>query len=55
MISHEDLLERYPWLSGQIINRWRRKGLIRSFRGKGVLLYSKTDLDDALNSEMRID
>lgn len=55
MISHNSVQECYPWLSAQIINRWRRKRLIRYFRGKGCVLYSKTELDRALESEMRID
>jgi len=55
MITHDQALERYPWLSAQIINRWRRRRLIRYFRGKGCVLYSKAELDRALESEMRID
>lgn len=55
LIAHDVLLERYPWLSAQILNRWRRKGLIRSFRGKGAVLYSRQELDRALDSEMRLE
>lgn len=55
MIAHEKLLERYPWLSAQILNRWRRKRLVRTFRGKGCVLYSMQELNRALESEMRLD
>lgn len=56
MIAHDDVLERYPWLSAQILNRWRRKRLIRSFRGSnGTIVYSVPELELALCSEMRLE
>lgn len=55
-ITHHDLLERYPWLSAQILNGWRRRGLIRTFRGtKGMIVYSRAELDQALNVDLRLD
>lgn len=54
MITHNDLLERYPWLSAQIINGWIRRGLIRTFRGnRGMTVYSRMELDHALNEDLR--
>ncbi|MEY9531183.1 putative site-specific integrase-resolvase [Sinorhizobium fredii] len=35
MIEHDALLEKYEWLSAQIVNRWKRTGAIRYFRGRG--------------------
>lgn len=55
MIAHDKLLERYPWLSAQILNRWRRRRLVRTFRGKGCIMYSMRELDRALESEMHLD
>jgi hypothetical protein len=53
MIPHDGVLELYPWMSGHILNRWRRTGLIRSFTGKeGKIVYPKADLSRALNKEM---
>lgn len=54
MIAHDKLLERYPWLSAQILNRWRRRRLVRTFRGKGCVMYSMRELDQALETEMRL-
>jgi hypothetical protein len=56
MITHNELLERYPWLSAQILNGWRRRGLVRTFRGtKGMIVYSRAELDEALNADLRLD
>jgi len=56
MITHNDLLERYPWLSAQILNGWRRRGLIRTFRGtKAMIVYSRAELDHALNVDLRLE
>jgi hypothetical protein len=32
MITHDQPLERYTWLSAQIIGRWRRKRGLRYFK-----------------------
>lgn len=55
MISHEDVQLNYPWLGSHILNRWRRQGKIRYFRGKRSLLYSRKELDLAIESDMRVD
>ena len=53
MIQHDQALEIFPFLSAQILNRWRRDGRIRFFRGKeGKISYPRSDLDDALNKEL---
>ncbi|MFC3076365.1 hypothetical protein [Shinella pollutisoli] len=53
MILHDEVLERYPWLSGHILQRWRRERKIRSFTGKeGKLVYPKSGLCWALTAEM---
>ena len=53
MLPHDHALEAYPWLSAQILNRWRRTGAIRAFKGKdGKPVYPKTDIATALNEEM---
>ncbi|MFQ6183601.1 hypothetical protein ACLMJV_16860 [Sinorhizobium meliloti] len=53
MLLHEQALEQYPWLSAQILNRWRRDGVIRCFKGKeGRAAYPKSDLSKALAREM---
>lgn len=53
MIQHEQALEQYPWLSAQILNRWRRDGLVRCFKGKeGRVVYPKSDLARALEKEL---
>lgn len=52
MIQHEQALEQYPWLSAQILNRWRRDGVIRCFRGKeGRQVYPKADIARAIAME----
>ncbi|MBB3410657.1 hypothetical protein FHT87_004589 [Rhizobium sp. BK316] len=56
MTPHDVVLERYPWLTAQILNRWRRERRIRSFRGReGVVVYSRSELDVALEAEFRFD
>lgn len=56
IISHDVVLERYPWLSAQILNRWRREQRIRSFRGRdGITVYSRSELESALDAGLRFD
>lgn len=56
MIPHDVVLERYPWLSAQILNRWRREQQIRSLRGRdGATVYSRSELERALDAELRFD
>lgn len=53
LITHDDLLARYPWLSGQIIGRWRRKRGLRYFRGgKEMIVYPMSDIVRCLNEDM---
>lgn len=53
MIEHDVLLERYDWLSAQIVNRWKRSGAIRYFRGRGgKLVYPIDDIRSAIEAEM---
>jgi len=56
MIAHNDLIERYPWLTAQILNKWRREKRIRTFRGKeGVVVYPMSDLVRVVNEDLRFD
>ena len=56
MIQHDDALAQDPWLSAQILNRWRKQSIIRCFRGKeGRAVYPKSDLSRALLKEMTCD
>lgn len=53
MITHNELLERYPWLTPQIVNRWRRQGAIRVFKGKeGMSVYPMGDLVKAVSDDL---
>ncbi|WP_063824026.1 hypothetical protein [Rhizobium leguminosarum] len=53
LILHDHVLDAYPWLSAQILNRWRRKRAIRAFTGKeGKIVYPKADLAIAITQEM---
>lgn len=53
MITHDDLLERYPWLSAQNVNKWRRAGIIRVFKGKrGMPVYPMGDIERALTDSL---
>jgi len=53
MITHAELLERYPWLTSQAINRWRRERGLRYFKGgKGAIVYARSDIERALTDEM---
>lgn len=53
MILHDVALEEYPWLSAQILNRWRRQQVIRAFKGKdGKVAYPMSDLEMALTKEL---
>lgn len=53
MIAHDQALETFPFLSAQILNRWRRDGKVRFFKGKeGKIIYPREDLNDALNKEL---
>jgi len=53
MIEHDVLLERYEWLSAQIVNKWKRSGAIRYFRGRGgKLVYPINDIRLAVEAEM---
>ncbi|PDT39973.1 MULTISPECIES: hypothetical protein [Sinorhizobium] len=53
MIEHAVLLERYEWLSAQILNKWKRAGVIRCFRGRGGKLASPiNDIRLALEAEL---
>lgn len=53
MILHETALEQFPWLSAQILNRWRRQQVIRAFKGKdGKVAYPMSDLEMALTKEL---
>ncbi|NTZ90488.1 hypothetical protein [Agrobacterium tumefaciens] len=54
MITHDELIERWPWLTAQTVNKWRRAGAIRSFRGKkGILVYPMGDIERALTDSLR--
>lgn len=60
MITHNDLLERHPWLTAQNLNKWRRSGSIRFFTGKrGMFVYPMGDIEraltDTLNASIEID
>lgn len=56
MILHETALEQFPWLSAQILNRWRRQQIIRAFKGKdGKVAYPMSDLERALTKELGCD
>ena len=53
LILHDKVLDDYPFLSAQILNRWLRDGRIRCFKGKeGKTVYPKSDLSSALVREM---
>ncbi|WP_234711299.1 hypothetical protein [Sinorhizobium medicae] len=53
MVEHDVLLQRYDWLSAQILNRWKRSGAIRYFRGRGgKLVYPINDIRLAVETEM---
>ncbi|WP_193444956.1 hypothetical protein [Rhizobium indigoferae] len=53
LITHDQVLEQYPFLSAQILNRWLREETIRCFKGKdGRTVYPKSDLSAALDKEM---
>lgn len=53
MITHGELIERCPWLTAQTVNKWRRAGAIRSFRGKkGILVYPMGDIERALTESL---
>ncbi|PDT47657.1 hypothetical protein CO661_11820 [Sinorhizobium fredii] len=53
MIEHEVLLERYDWLSAQILTKWRNSGAIRYFRGRGgKLVYPLIDIRWAITVEL---
>lgn len=53
MITHDELLERYTWLSGQIVKRWKRKHGLRYFRGaKSLIAYALSDVVRCLAEEM---
>ncbi|MDX0802511.1 hypothetical protein GOD37_26550 [Sinorhizobium medicae] len=53
MVEHDVLLQRYDWLSAQILNRWKRSGAIRYFRGRGgKLVYPINDIRSAIEAEM---
>lgn len=54
MIPHDQVLEAYPWLTPQILNRWRRERAIRVFKGReGKPVYPRADLVIALNQETK--
>ncbi|CDN92521.1 hypothetical protein [Agrobacterium tumefaciens] len=56
MITHNELLERYPWLTPQIVNRWRRQGAIRRFVGReGMFVYPMGDIVRVINEETRFE
>lgn len=56
MIPHDQVLDAYPWLTPQILNRWRRERAIRAFKGKeGKPVYPKADLAIAMTKEMECD
>ncbi|CAN7526220.1 hypothetical protein LJR030_005386 [Rhizobium sp. LjRoot30] len=53
LVLHDKVLDDYPFLSAQILNRWLRDGRIRYFKGReGKTVYPKQDLSLALRREM---
>ncbi|OQP86014.1 hypothetical protein BTR14_13100 [Rhizobium rhizosphaerae] len=53
MVPHDVLLEQHPWLTPQMLSKWRRKGLLRSIRGRdGKLVYPRSDLDRAVTAAL---
>lgn len=53
MITHDELLERYPWLSGHSLSRWRQKRGLRVYRGaQGALVYSIREVEMALTADL---
>jgi hypothetical protein len=53
VLTHDQALETYSWLTPQILHRWRRERAIRSFKGRdGKPVYPKHDLSRAMTREM---
>lgn len=53
MLTHDQALEAYSWLTPQILHRWRRERSVRSFKGRdGKPVYPKHDLARAMTREM---
>ncbi len=53
MITHDQALEKYVWLTPQILHRWRREKAIRSFKGRdGKQVYPMQDLAQAMTREL---
>jgi hypothetical protein len=53
LIAHDDLLETYPWLSSQILNKWRIAGKLRVFHGaRSKVMYPRQDVEEALNADL---
>ena len=53
MITHDELIERCPWLTAQIVNKWRRTGAIRFFGGKnGMIVSAISDIERAITETL---
>lgn len=53
MITHHELLERFPWLTAQALNRGRRERGLGHFRsGKGAIVYARSDIERVLTMDM---
>jgi hypothetical protein len=56
LITHDAALDDYPWLSAQIISRWRKARMIRVFSGRqGKQVYARSDLERAFNEDFTCD
>ncbi|MGA1800576.1 hypothetical protein [Rhizobium sp. HT1-10] len=56
MVGHDELLEKYTWLSAQMLNKWRAAGRVRYLHGKsGKIAYPIEDIHVALTLELRLD
>ncbi|MBO9186808.1 hypothetical protein ACQZ4Y_20145 [Rhizobium sp. L80/93] len=56
MVGQDELLERFPWLSAQMLNKWLAAGRIRYLHGKsGKIVYPISDMHRAVDAELRID
>jgi len=55
MIGHDELVEKYDWLSGQMLNKWKSTGAIRFFHGaRGKVMYPLQDVEAALNADLQL-
>ena len=54
MVGHDELVEKYDWLSGQMLNKWKSTGAIRFFHGaRGKVMYPLQDVEAALNADLQ--